>query len=297
MSCNAWNHRPDCDCGWGGVFHASHGDSSVSYWRRIDSYTVPNAACPRCGKKVYFFRSNNGGCVYFEELGPPWPKHPCMDTDNVHLQNAKGSLDPGSVPSRKDESEHWRPLLCEVVVKKRALAELAVAAPEGKRILYPEVNAKLLVRDAPYFIRFVSKGVYEISTLTNWPPPAELRFYAYRDRANLTSTEKPKGKPLYSFTHSALTQPKQPPIAKKPRVRPSSVPVIYVNRGACIENVASSARTLHLPKKERPAGTSGGSSVAVPSSQQNHRGQNNDEAVGTDTVMAMAFKRARSDGS
>jgi hypothetical protein len=34
--------------------------------------------CPECGEEVYFIR-HNGGVVWVDELGWPWPKHPCMD--------------------------------------------------------------------------------------------------------------------------------------------------------------------------------------------------------------------------
>jgi hypothetical protein len=34
--------------------------------------------CPVCGRGVYFVEYN-GGCVWLDELGPPWPKHPCFD--------------------------------------------------------------------------------------------------------------------------------------------------------------------------------------------------------------------------
>lgn len=43
----------------------------------IKSYTIPNARCPVCKEEVFFYRSPNGGSVFFDELGPPWPKHPC----------------------------------------------------------------------------------------------------------------------------------------------------------------------------------------------------------------------------
>lgn len=49
---------------------------------------VPNARCPRCGQPVWFFRNPNGGCAYFEELGVPWPKHPCMDTRSINDRTA-----------------------------------------------------------------------------------------------------------------------------------------------------------------------------------------------------------------
>lgn len=32
--------------------------------------------CPKCGTLVFFVR-HNGGCVWLDDLGPPWPKHPC----------------------------------------------------------------------------------------------------------------------------------------------------------------------------------------------------------------------------
>lgn len=49
---------------------------------RLDA-GIPNARCPRCGQPVWFYRNPNGGCAYFDELGVPWPKHPCMDTRSV----------------------------------------------------------------------------------------------------------------------------------------------------------------------------------------------------------------------
>jgi hypothetical protein len=45
-------------------------------WR---SFVNPNARCPECKDLVYFYQSENGGRVFFDELGPPWPKHPCTD--------------------------------------------------------------------------------------------------------------------------------------------------------------------------------------------------------------------------
>lgn len=39
----------------------------------------PNAQCPVCGASVYFWSNENGSRVYFDEMGPPWPKHACTD--------------------------------------------------------------------------------------------------------------------------------------------------------------------------------------------------------------------------
>jgi hypothetical protein len=42
-------------------------------------YVNPNADCPVCGAPVFFYQNEFGSRVYFDELGPPWPKHPCTD--------------------------------------------------------------------------------------------------------------------------------------------------------------------------------------------------------------------------
>lgn len=41
------------------------------------------SSCPECGAPVYFYWNENGSRVYFDALGPPWPKHPCMDVSSA----------------------------------------------------------------------------------------------------------------------------------------------------------------------------------------------------------------------
>ena len=95
--CNAFNHPLHCNCGWGGVWYGSTGDSATWLFNRplhhprklgrqngtyqaiSRGYTRPNSTCPVCGQAVYFYASPYGGRVFFDELGPPWPKHPCTD--------------------------------------------------------------------------------------------------------------------------------------------------------------------------------------------------------------------------
>lgn len=97
MGCNAWNHPPNCACGWGGDtgcggYLGSVGPANGRAWSNVtrptlESYVNPNALCPVCGDKVFFFQSELGGRVFFDRLGPPWPKHPCTDK---RLQNFSG---------------------------------------------------------------------------------------------------------------------------------------------------------------------------------------------------------------
>lgn len=55
--------------------------------RATARYINPNAECPVCGASVFFYQNEFGSRVYFDELGPPWPKHPC--TDQSHGRKAR----------------------------------------------------------------------------------------------------------------------------------------------------------------------------------------------------------------
>lgn len=46
---------------------------------RIACYVNPNARCPVCDQPVFFYANASGSRVFFDDLGPPWPKHPCTD--------------------------------------------------------------------------------------------------------------------------------------------------------------------------------------------------------------------------
>jgi len=106
MACNGYNHGSNCNCGWGGMFHASIRAlyaSAFEHWGKAESYTVPNARCPVCHANVFFYAAANGGRVYFDELGPPWPKHPCTDTRSYTGPRApiKQAINPRPIPMKK----------------------------------------------------------------------------------------------------------------------------------------------------------------------------------------------------
>jgi len=77
MPCNGYNHPPDCNCGWGGKYYPHANLFRPPFG---DGFINPNARCPKCGAPCFFYRSPDNGRVYFDELGPPWPKHPCTDS-------------------------------------------------------------------------------------------------------------------------------------------------------------------------------------------------------------------------
>ncbi|MBE1203688.1 hypothetical protein [Aminobacter carboxidus] len=46
-------------------------------------FVNPNAKCPVCKETVFYYQNGRGSRVFFDDLGPPWPKHGC--TDNPRL--------------------------------------------------------------------------------------------------------------------------------------------------------------------------------------------------------------------
>lgn len=53
-------------------------------------FVNPNANCPVCGAEVFFYQNEFGSKVYFDELGPPWPKHPCTVRAGVSEEHSSG---------------------------------------------------------------------------------------------------------------------------------------------------------------------------------------------------------------
>lgn len=68
---------------------------------RSARWARPNAVCPVCGAWVFFYANETGSRVYFDEIGPPWPKHPCTDMASMQMAAAlpmRGSVSPVTYP-------------------------------------------------------------------------------------------------------------------------------------------------------------------------------------------------------
>jgi len=91
------NHYTSCTCGWcvptgGWSYNGGGGYRNLAraYQEKFlansganRSWTAcfvnPNATCPVCGVQVYYYENRFGSRVFFDELGWPWPKHPCTN--------------------------------------------------------------------------------------------------------------------------------------------------------------------------------------------------------------------------
>lgn len=185
--CNAWNHPINCRCGWGGEGHLGRSSgtfglanlslSAYADWAkrkyRSDSegYTTPNAQCPVCKASVYFYQSPEGGRVFFDDLGPPWPKHPCTDnrTQIATEPGSKQSITSSEATRRTTrcawKEEKWAPFICDsfAVVPPGACAAIGGFFDDGHVVLF--VREKSFVVRAPYQLKKQSESTYLLSTV------------------------------------------------------------------------------------------------------------------------------------
>ena len=143
--CNAWNHPASCNCGWGGV---GYGRASVQPKRlraTLNSFVNPHARCPVCGCAVFYYQSPDGGRVFFDELGPPWPKHGC--TSNAKRAPVSATV-PRGEPQYQWQRAGWTPLLVEHVVSYSPLLVRIVGTSAGEEVeFYLRKNVLPMGRD------------------------------------------------------------------------------------------------------------------------------------------------------
>lgn len=177
--CNAWNHAPGCKCGWGGEGHLGRPSypppqarSLAPAYRTLSSYTNPNALCPVCHEPVFFYQSPDGGRVFFDELGPPWPKHPCTDHSGVRSSaNQSFSIQAqgpkASARGQTWSANEWKPFIYDDLYPSPPPYPCWVMRGQwGDRRVTLYVQIGRIERGALIQARNVKVGEYELSVLT-----------------------------------------------------------------------------------------------------------------------------------
>ena len=175
--CNAWNHLPGCRCGWGGEGHL--GKRSVNlpsptyfFSQRIESFTVPNVRCQFCGNSIFYYQNIHGSKVFFDSLGPPWPKHECLKT----LTPAAQVLD-------------WEPFLrpySDATPDGNGVVKIEGYLGKNRLSLFaksksPDFSASFNFRSGCVFIKRINLGVYDFEYIDD--ASGEIRSVrAYRNR-------------------------------------------------------------------------------------------------------------------
>lgn len=97
-------------------YHYTHGIPSSN---QQGEHTA-QCRCPKCGNAVFYYQNEQGSKVYFDELGWPWPKHPCFAKKCVENKVDLKQF----VSARRDEATSSR---CEILDHKQF---------NGKNIFY-----------------------------------------------------------------------------------------------------------------------------------------------------------------
>lgn len=222
--CNSHNHRPGCTCGFGGDGHLGkrtlyltttntstsyephnhrahniqfQGSSEKSYHSFSNAFVNPNANCPVCGQLVFFCQLENGGRVFFDELGPPWEKHPCTD-NSTHkavaaytttiiankVHNKSLSFDSNEFPFRW-QKEGWTPLSVSNAYIVHGTFTKIEGIFEGKELdLYiknMEIPFKTII-SLPIQLKNEGKNKFTLSTFaTNGLRVFEKKYRAFND--------------------------------------------------------------------------------------------------------------------
>lgn len=208
-----YNHSPDCRCGWcvkhgGNRIHRSEMRYSTrlaeaqSLLRahgvrdRITACFVdPNAKCPVCGAGVYYYQNARGSRVFFDDLGPPWPKHPCTDNRRNNLKNASITADSPIARRRglsvelveaaqqtglyrgryfygSGTSEHWTPI--EIIdVSRRGRDNIVKAvyleSEDRKPLHFRFANQKVALKRADVIMKRNSEiSIFSVEEMTDF---------------------------------------------------------------------------------------------------------------------------------
>jgi len=209
MACNAHGHPPFCDCGWGGVNHDPWSPKLRVDWSRTDSHTIPNAACPVCSARVFFYRSPDGGAVFFDDLGPPWPKHPCT-SDGAHRQVQKLLQERNQKKKKKRQKGNtWWPYPCTTSESLPNGEGACLYGTDDKR-LYVKTKASNIPAHTPIWVRPFpgESGKYYLSTFKLIGGAIrEQTFVAYSVRG----LQQPSALSLFHFTRERVGVVKKGP--------------------------------------------------------------------------------------
>lgn len=110
-------------------------DVKNKHYSNTDAFSIPNVKCRECGKEVFYYENKNGARVLFDFLGPPWPIHPCYESE-------KNKFKSQSLPVKEDD---WFPL----IIQKSILLTMGGIRIQGEhegKIVRFEFDAKDFAR-------------------------------------------------------------------------------------------------------------------------------------------------------
>jgi hypothetical protein len=173
---------------------------------------------------VFFYQSPYGGRVFFDELGPPWPKHPCTDNTSIPSQ-ARTNFHSHST-SNPNRIYQWlvdgwkpffitsaRPIDKEILEIHGLFDDREVCLYIRKIIEHTESGNPVSAQSIAH-IRPFSNERFEVSIVTNFGKVETIFAFKMASDARVSQPKphKPKGSTRYN------TQ------SQKARVRTANTP-------------------------------------------------------------------------
>jgi hypothetical protein len=116
-----------------------------------------------CGDPVFYFQNEFGSRVFFDNLGPPWPKHGCTNNDAFRYRSSVRVLactTPGAKSSPHASATEWR----QYAIFKRFLDCLILHDLETDEYLRVDILPERLTNIFP--VVSVSEQSKELLTLS-----------------------------------------------------------------------------------------------------------------------------------
>ena len=156
----------------------------ITYARSLDtgdsaSYTNPNASCPVCGASVFFYQSPYGGRVFFDEPGPPWPKHPCTDNSS-HYVHVSASSTVAIQRYLQWQKSGWSPALKFKLNKVRSNIYQILIGTDPVIVTYFKCNSARLHKPPPTFAYFKATSTLTLELNLYWLDRGSREFTGYK---------------------------------------------------------------------------------------------------------------------
>ncbi|MCP5233811.1 MAG: hypothetical protein H6948_17355 [Zoogloeaceae bacterium] len=200
---------------------------------------------------MFFYSSPDGGRVFFDELGPPWPKHPCTDSsvtgDGREQSRRSHALVVRKSPTKFGwQQEGWQPFICDSFALVPPGKCGVIGGLFGDAHLSLFVTEKSFLVRAPYQLKRIDADTYVLATvqpLGGTFKVFKVRAYRHlRDAIEATKVRRPP-------TSSAVSV--QPKAGKRALPRAMLSPP---NQPAARSAQERSATALELAFKRAQAG-------------------------------------------
>lgn len=140
--------------------------------QNISSHT-PNATCPVCSEPVFFYKNEYGSAVFFDSLGPPWPKHPCTDNSG---KNAPFLFEYHQPKNSTAKEDGWFPVDLMSIVKTnngdyilgcRQEVDFSVNLRVLGKVMTEASNRTVISREAMCYLKKEQCDTYFVSLLAD----------------------------------------------------------------------------------------------------------------------------------